>query len=182
MKFLLCVVLFLATGCQSQWAYLGSESSRDLEVGAWTFSGPPGWVCSASSEDLPGPGLWMTRDGPRLQSIVVCTVPLRTFEREGAALPSTDAELADRLLANEALGWQGRTQRVSLEPFECDGQRGFRMRLRRVDRQPREDDLLVVFRRGADVDLFWLRACSLHFFDRDVKAFEEMLRTASFRA
>lgn len=144
---------------------------------------PSGWIASPFTRD----GLEATRDGTEVQRIAVANVAAeRAFPltKRAAAPNATPSELAELAMAEmKALGTSFGTQLevVSTEPATIAGNKGFRASLvhTSVDGLVMKH-LYAGFVNGKTYTSAWFYAPELHYYERDLPAFETTL--ASLRA
>ncbi len=180
-RFLLVILsLLILTSCVSNWKRV--DDKNRLYQNTWfTFNAPSGWMLLDR-----GDSVTLSRDGPDLQRIgVVFNKPEEAFPTikkpsSTDMLPSELAELTiAEIRASQENGMPG-MEVVSNVPITIDGHQGFALHLRfKLDSGLRYETLVNGFVTQEGLYALYFRAPTLHFFNRDHDAYNEIIE--SFR-
>lgn len=172
----LATVFAVLQGCVA-WTRV-DQTRTEGPGGQFVVELPQGWMRAAAHEDA----ILITRDGFLLQAIEVRRLDhdkaFADIEKSSSAdmLPSELAELT--VAEARASSGAEHLQVLSNEPVEIGGRPGFRLQLQ--IRNPRGLRYERVIYGMADADGFYqltYQAPRLHYFERDLQAFEAMVRS-----
>lgn len=174
------LALFLLAGCATaRWANAPGEYR--FKGGHFVLSIPEGWFVW---QDPKATRVVITRDGLPLQQILAGRVAIKDSlpntkrKFEPGMLPQETAEIvADSFASDKRLGNFRLLENV---PATVAGQPGFRLTFRAKDEGGlREKHVIYGFLSGEWFYFLRFTAAERHYFDRDLAAFEQVVR--SFR-
>lgn len=176
---ILILSVSLLSGCFATWSRITLPEMKG-PGNRYTVKAPTGWIHAAFIQQ----GICISKDGPNLNWIDVRHAGKKTaFKTIGVEIKDTQlvTEVAEYYLAHfKKTHPDGTVNLMALSPARISGRSGFRMRLETRDNRGLIDDYLIY--GVTDDDYFYrllYRAPRLHYFERDLAAYETLV--ASFQ-